>query len=184
MDGLGLPQGTSEATIEKLAQHAPLGADDGGPHAGDEVIFSDGTDAEATLIEHVWNPGCVNLSNGKTSVPLVRPGQPRPGAYFCYYLEEGDAVFGLSQSDPPPPQGTDPVDPPNPVRTIEAARALPEFELHTSDMARPKLFECQDERAIRAFKDTDGRTMEVVIVGGSALAKFDPRNARGRPTVL
>lgn len=118
-------------------------------------------------------------ATGTAPLPEQSPAQQdQAGADAVLASAASTATGDTPTIEPQPPEiaAAEPVEQPKPViypvRTLDAARALPEFEPPTADSELPPLFEHDDPTAIRAFKDTDGRTMRVVVVDG-ALAKFE-----------
>lgn len=150
------------------------------PNFGDSVLFwpSEGHGQTivpmAAMITHVWGESCVNLEvptalddegcpvafvAGTTSVFLWRPGRQRPSGYYCAYVDE---LADL------PPEVAQPLKRPEPITVhpiyhLYLAQQLPEVSSGTP-------YENGDERVIVSFKDTDERTMRVVLTA-DGLAK-------------
>lgn len=149
---------------------------------GAEVMFFGQIheDAQPAKIVKVWNPGCVNLDNGKTSAPVFRLGtsDPMPASYFCVLAsdvpprpnltadEQALAAAALATAEPPPAPMTAKCD----ITRLERALLIPEVPADADTHA--VVFE---PGAIQCFKATDRRTMRIVgFAGGLAAQEVQP----------
>jgi hypothetical protein len=136
------------------------------PVEGGKALFYATRDAEPEVctITRVWGPSCVNLDNGKTSVPvfpLLTSSHELPASYYALlFIDE--------------PHERDPVLPETPIaeiKRLELARSLPEVPKD-----HPVHDVCIVPGCIERFKasETDRRTMEIVgYAGGLAVRAVD-----------